>query len=47
MLKDIFDDRKLADETEATCFAGALGADQRICFVDLADKVKTSASITP
>ena len=39
MLKDLFDDRTLVDETNDSHFAGALGADKRICFVDLSDEV--------
>ena len=39
VLKDLFDDRTLVDEANDSHFAGALGADKRICFVDLSDEV--------
>ncbi len=40
MLKNFFDDRTLVDEANDFHFAGALGANQRICFVDLLDEVR-------
>ncbi len=39
VLKDLFDDRTLVDEANDSHFARALGADKRICFVDLSDEV--------
>ncbi len=39
VLKDFFDDRTLVDEADDVHFARALGADKRICFVDLSDEV--------
>jgi len=35
VLKNFLDDRTLVDEADDVHFAGALGADKRICFVHL------------
>ena len=43
VLKNLFDDRTLVDVADDVHFAGALGADKRICFVDLADKVRPAS----
>ena len=40
MLKDFFDDVRLVNEADDPHFAGALGEDKRVCFIDLADKVR-------
>jgi hypothetical protein len=42
VLKNFFADRTLVDEANDPHFAGALGADKRICFVHLADKVRNN-----
>ncbi len=39
-VEENFFDRTLVDEANNSHFAGALGADKRICFIDLADKVR-------
>jgi hypothetical protein len=39
-VEEFFDDRTLVDEANDFHFAGALGANQRICFVDLLDEVR-------
>jgi hypothetical protein len=40
VLKNLLDDRTLVDVADDVHFAGALGADKRICFVHLSDEVK-------
>jgi len=40
VLKNFLDDRTLVDEADDVHFAGALGADKRICFVHLSDEVR-------
>jgi hypothetical protein len=39
VLEDLSNDVSLVNEANDSHFAGALGANQRICFVYLADKV--------
>ncbi len=41
-MKNLFDDRTLVDEANDAHFAGTVGADKRIGFIDLADKVDQS-----
>ncbi len=40
-------DRTLVDVADDAHFAGAFGADKRICFVDLADEVRPALLLTP
>jgi len=48
VLKNLFDDRTLVDEANDYHFAGALGADKRICFQDLSDEVRPALErLTP
>jgi len=44
-VEEFFDDRTLVDVADDVHFAGALGADQRICFVHLSDEVRPALFI--
>ncbi len=47
VLKNLFDDRTLVDVADDANFAGALGADKRICSVHLSDEVRPALFLTP